>query len=82
MNYEEREKEFLKELTKLTHKYRISIGGCGCCGSPALDDTGDVVEVYLPKQDPAFQEFPVEQVEYSYGSQLDFNKVKTNANHP
>ena len=28
--------EFLKELTKLSRKYNIGIGGCGCCGSPFL----------------------------------------------
>lgn len=28
------EKAFLKALTKLTKQYNISIGGCGCCGSP------------------------------------------------
>lgn len=29
---------FLQELTKLSKKYNIVIGGCGCCGSPYLDD--------------------------------------------
>ena len=29
-------KEFLKELTELSKKYGIFIGGCGCCGSPFL----------------------------------------------
>lgn len=29
---------FLKELTELSKKYDIYIGGCGCCGSPYLDD--------------------------------------------
>ena len=29
---------FLKELTELTEKYKIVIGGCGCCGSPYLSD--------------------------------------------
>mgnify|MGYP001442366278 CR=1 FL=1 len=34
--------EFLFELRELTRKYGISIGGCGCCGSPWLDDNADV----------------------------------------
>jgi hypothetical protein len=29
---------FLVELTELTKKYRIRIHGCGCCGSPYLED--------------------------------------------
>jgi hypothetical protein len=28
--------EFMKELSALTQKYGISIGGCGCCHSPWL----------------------------------------------
>lgn len=28
--------DFLKELSELTEKYGIEIGGCGCCGSPYL----------------------------------------------
>ena len=31
-------KEFLAELAELTKKYGIRINGCGCCGSPWLED--------------------------------------------
>lgn len=31
-------KAFLQELTALSDKYEIYIGGCGCCGSPWLND--------------------------------------------
>lgn len=30
--------EFLTELTELTKKYGIQIAGCGCCGSPWLEE--------------------------------------------
>lgn len=29
-------KLFLKELSRLSKKHHIYIGGCGCCGSPYL----------------------------------------------
>lgn len=32
------EKAFVKELTELSKKYKIIIGGCGCCGSPFLSE--------------------------------------------
>jgi len=38
---ETKQEEFLKELTKLSLKYGITIGGCGCCGSPYLKDHTD-----------------------------------------
>jgi hypothetical protein len=33
---------FLKELTDLSRKHRITIGGCGCCGSPYVAGMNDV----------------------------------------
>lgn len=32
-------KEFLDELSELTQKYGLEIGGCGCCGSPWVEET-------------------------------------------
>lgn len=33
---EERQSQFLKELSALSRKHKITVGGCGCCGSPWL----------------------------------------------
>ena len=38
----QREQLFLLELAALTRKHGVSIGGCGCCGSPWLDAKADV----------------------------------------
>lgn len=38
---------FLNELLELSKKYKIEIGGCGCCGSPFLtgiDDGSPIVK--------------------------------------
>jgi len=34
---EDKEREFIIALEKLTRETGIAIGGCGCCGSPRLD---------------------------------------------
>lgn len=33
-----KEEQFLKEYEKLCQKYHIGFQGCGCCGSPCLED--------------------------------------------
>ena len=35
---EENANRFLEGLTKLSNETGVKIGGCGCCGSPWLDD--------------------------------------------
>ncbi len=30
---------FLQELSELTKKYGLAIGGCGCCDSPWVEET-------------------------------------------
>lgn len=32
----DQEQAFLSELSELTKRHKITIGGCGCCGSPFL----------------------------------------------
>lgn len=86
MIYAEREAEFLKELTALTHKYKIYISGCGCCGSPRLDDIKDG-EMFAAKVKDAskpfgcrFDKVPYERVEYHYEDELEFGKLKKENN--
>ena len=45
------EREFILELTALTRKYGLAIGGCGCCGSPSLEmvDVSDLLSGYSEK---------------------------------
>ena len=35
---EKRVADFLGELSALARRYSVTIGGCGCCGSPFLVD--------------------------------------------
>jgi len=37
-DFTEKEAAFLIELSELTRKHGIAVGGCGCCGSPFLND--------------------------------------------
>lgn len=38
----EAEQAFLTDLTELTRKHKITIGGCGCCGSPHLTGHNEI----------------------------------------
>lgn len=44
-------REFLRELSKLSRRHKISIGGCGCCGSPSLSAMRKGVGRYEVTQD-------------------------------
>lgn len=37
---------FVADLETLSRKHRIAIGGCGCCGSPSLEE---IPEKDLPR---------------------------------
>jgi hypothetical protein len=47
------EKAFLKGLTALSKKHGVVIWGCGCCGSPLIEeaDTSDPFGKYLAEDD-------------------------------
>lgn len=70
MTYDEREAEFLKELTALTKKYKIEIWGCGCCGSPGLSSFED-----SPVRGEGAS--AIEEYAYTHEGHLEFNKVQT-----
>lgn len=84
MTYEEREQEFLKELTNLSHKYKIFVDGCGCCGSPSLEDFEGKEKLNARIDDPSrtfgfrFEDVSVDLIEYGCDDRLNFDKVKGN----
>lgn len=48
-------REFLRELSELTKKHGISIGACGCCGSPfltELEGDDDHIGAYIVTDEP------------------------------
>lgn len=43
----EKELRFMEELTALSKKHQLTIGGCGCCGSPWLEDLSNQEGRYI-----------------------------------
>jgi hypothetical protein len=60
MTERKRLEAFIEGLTELTKKYGLSIGGCGCCGSPWIRD--------LQNDDMPYEnlEFDEERETYTY----------------
>lgn len=57
-------KHFIREYEKLSNKYNCFIGGCGCCGSPSIDNFHTIYISYIN-----FKENKVEydlSISYSY----------------
>jgi hypothetical protein len=61
---------FLTELTALTIKYGIEIGGCGCCGSPFLGTT----ELIAPGLDSVLGHYTVTK----HNESLQYEREKPN----
>lgn len=36
--------EFVAELSELSRKYKVWVGGCGCCNSPFLEPEDDMYD--------------------------------------
>jgi hypothetical protein len=69
------EQDFLDELTALTKKHKITIGGCGCCGSPYLQAIEVVSDKgrYIVNEDYSGQIVFVEPDDYYWKT----NKVQS-----
>lgn len=52
--------EFLSELSELTQKHGFSICGCGCCGSPWIDDSKNEYNASALYYDNAKQKYEAE----------------------
>jgi hypothetical protein len=62
--------EFLRELSELSKKHKIALGGCGCCGSPWLyHEEGESFDKMIYRGRPHTyddQTFTVEHIEFDY----------------
>lgn len=53
MNEEDRLKGFLDSLSRLSRRYGITVGACGCMGSPWLSKDGKVLALGMTWDKPA-----------------------------
>lgn len=58
---DENVRQFLVDLTALTKKYGLAIGGCGCCGSPWLEP----IDVSNEKSGYIYDDLEVKFIEQS-----------------
>lgn len=69
--------DFLEELSQLTEKYSMFIGGCGCCGSPYVESNGKYIGEFL-KWDTDTNKYTIKIIENellkSSVSSMDFGK--------
>ena len=57
----DRLEKFLNELSALTQKYGLEIGGCGCCGSPWVLEIESGVYAYVLYYNKNTQKYEVEE---------------------
>ena len=50
--------QFLAELSTLSRKYKIYIGGCGCCGSPWIARLDEDLQYHISNSEFIDDEYP------------------------
>ena len=72
----ENEENFIKELTALSKKYKVIIGGCGCCGSPYVSACDIDKDKFVNEAGYSYDDYLDWQSPGSYGWDDDKNNYK------